>query len=68
MNDTRLSELREKYKDRDLMEELSWAIYGNHSGYVTKKDGEFINWLCDRAYREIKAKENAIKRQNKGQK
>ena len=60
MNDTRLAELREIYKDRDILEELSWAIYGDHSGYVTKKDGEFINWLCDRAYGEIKASKETL--------
>lgn len=54
MNDTRLAELREKYQDRNLMEELAWGTYANHSGYVSKANGEFINWLCNAAYRALK--------------
>ena len=54
MNDERLTELREKYKDRNLLEELGWGAYANHSGYQSKSNGEFINWLCNAAYRKIK--------------
>lgn len=54
MNDARLAELREKYQDRNLMEELAWGTYANHSGYVSKANGEFINWLCNAAYRALK--------------
>ncbi len=57
MNDTRLEELREKYKNRNLLEELAWGTYANHSGYTSKQNGEFINWLCNVAYRTIKATE-----------
>ena len=59
MNDTRLAELREKYKNRNLLEELAWGIYADHSGYTTKQSGEFLNWLCNMAYRAIKAKPTA---------
>lgn len=54
MNDERLEELKEKYKDRNIREELVWGCYAKHSGYISKQDGEFINWLCNRAITEIK--------------
>ena len=54
MNDARLAELREKYKNRSLLEELGWGTYANHSGYTSKQNGEFLNWLCNAAYRAIK--------------
>ena len=54
MNDDRLAELQEKYNDRDLLEELAWGIYWNHSGYTSKQDGEFLNWLCFKAYKVLK--------------
>ena len=54
MNDERLAELKEKYKDRSLLEELAWGIYANHSGYTSKQNGEFLNWLCMMAYKALK--------------
>lgn len=54
MNDERLAELKEKYKDRNLLEELAWGIYANHSGYTSKQDGEFLNWLCLMAHKALK--------------
>ena len=57
MNDTRLAELRVEFEERqgrDLMEELAWGTYADHSGFVSKANGEFINWLCDAAYRALK--------------
>lgn len=54
MNDERLAELKEKYKDRNLLEELVWGIYANHSGYTSKQNGEFLNWLCLMAYSTLK--------------
>ncbi len=59
MNDTRLAELREKYKNRNLLEELAWGIYADHSGYTTKQSGEFLNWLCNMAYRAVKGQQKA---------
>lgn len=56
MNDERLAELKEKYKDRNLLEELAWGIYADHSGYTSKQDGEFLNWLCLMAYKALKEK------------
>lgn len=56
MNDERLAELQEKYKDRNLLEELAWGIYANHSGYTHKQNGEFLNWLCLMAYKALKEK------------
>lgn len=54
MTDERLAELQEKYKNRNLFEELAWGIYANHSGYTPKQDGEFLNWLCLMAYKALK--------------
>lgn len=54
MNDERLAELKEKYKDRNLFEELEWGAYVNHSGYTSKQNGEFLNWLCMAAYKALK--------------
>ena len=52
--DDKLEYLREKYKDRNLLEELGWGAYNIHSGYLNKADADFLNWLCNAAYREIK--------------
>ena len=54
MNDDKLLELKEKYKNRNLMEELSWGAYYNHQGYTYKLQAEFLNWLCYTAYKRIK--------------
>ena len=54
MNDNRLAELKDKYKDRNLLEELAWGAYANHSGYTSKQNGEFLNWLCMSAYKALK--------------
>jgi hypothetical protein len=54
MNDERLAELQEKYKDRNLLEELAWGAYADHSGYISKQNGEFLNWLCMKAYKALK--------------
>ncbi len=59
MNDARLAELREKYKNRNLLEELAWGIYADHSGYTPKQSGEFLNWLCNMAYRAVKGQQKA---------
>lgn len=54
MTKERLEELRKKYHNRDLLKELSWAALATFVGYITKADGEFINWICSEAYEEIK--------------
>lgn len=54
MTDERLAELKEIYKDRNLLEELAWGAYADHSGYTYKQDGEFLNWLCMKAYKALK--------------
>lgn len=57
MNDERLAELRVEFEERQnrkLMEELIWGMYADHSGYMSKAYGEFINWLCNAAYRALK--------------
>lgn len=64
MNDERLEELRGKYKNRRLLEELNWGMYATHRGYTSKQNGEFLNWLCDSAYHEIKAKQHSVPMEN----
>ena len=54
MTDERLAELQEIYKDQNLLEELAWGAYADHSGYTYKQDGEFLNWLCLMAYKALK--------------
>lgn len=60
MNDTRLAELNKKYKKRNLLEELAWGVYANHSGYTSKSNGEFLNCLCLSAYKKLRAIQNVI--------
>jgi hypothetical protein len=57
MNNERLAELKAKYKNRNLLEELGWGAYANHSGYTPKQNGEFLNWLCLMAYKKIRESE-----------
>lgn len=59
MTTERLAELKEKYKDRKLLEELYWGMYADHSGYTSKQNGEFLNWLCLMAYTKIKETDQA---------
>ena len=59
MTDERLAELQEKYKDRNLFEELAWGAYADHSGYTSKQNGEFLNWLCMKAYKALKERQHS---------
>lgn len=54
MDSERMAELKKRHKDRNLIEELRWGMHADHSGYQRKSQGEFINWLCDMAYHQIK--------------
>ena len=48
------SSLKEKYKNRDLREELTWQA--NHlyeKEHFTKQDAEFIQWLAQEALNYI---------------
>ncbi len=47
--------LNEKYKNRNLKEELEWASVHILPGYLNKRDAQFIRWLCAFALKEIKA-------------
>lgn len=60
MNDERLAELQEKYKCRNLLVELYWGMYADHSGYTSKQNGEFLNWLCMRAYKALKERPHGV--------
>lgn len=64
MNDERLDQLREIYKNRKLLVELNWGRYANHNRYNRKLDAEFLNWLCDKSYHEIKSKQNSVPMEN----
>lgn len=39
-------ELMEKYKKRNLKEELSWAANYTRSGYMSKEYEEYYSWLA----------------------
>lgn len=54
MAEEKLMTLREQYKDRNLLEELSWGRRANFQGYMTREEANFINWLCDASYSMIK--------------
>lgn len=47
-------ELLEKYKDRSLKEELSWAAYYTRKGYMSAEYEDYYRWLALAAYIRIK--------------
>lgn len=47
-------ELLEKYKGRDLKQELSWVRYYTRRGYLSKEYEDYYSWLALAAYRRIK--------------
>ncbi len=50
--------LCEKYKNKNLREELEWASNHAQPGYLNKQDAQFVRWLCAAALEEIKAHDN----------
>lgn len=54
-------QLLEKYKDRNLMEELSWAANYTRKGYMTAEYEDYYSWLALAAYKRIKALEGGAK-------
>ena len=47
-------ELMQKYKSRNLMEELSWAANYTRKGYMSSEYEDYYSWLALAAYRRIK--------------
>lgn len=43
----------EKYKDRDLKEELAYTMNYVKSGYIRKDDVAYLRWLAFTAYKRI---------------
>lgn len=46
-------ELLEKYKSRDLKEELAWAADYTRKGYMTAEYEDYYRWLAIAAYMRI---------------
>lgn len=53
-------ELLQKYKNRNLKEELSWATYYTRKGYMSAEYEDYYRWLALAAYRRIKELEKQI--------
>lgn len=49
-----VDELIQKYKSRNLMEELSWAANYTRKGYMSAEYEDYYSWLALAAYRKIK--------------
>ena len=47
-------ELIEKYKNRNLKEELSWAACYTRKGYMSAEYEDYYRWLALAAYNRIK--------------
>ncbi len=48
------SELLEKYKNRNLKEELLWAAHYTRKGYMSDEFEDYYRWLALAAYNRIK--------------
>ena len=53
-------ELLEKYKRRNLKEELSWAASYTRKGYMSAEYEDYYRWLSLAAYIRIKALESKV--------
>ncbi len=58
MNNEKFKKLNEKYKDRNLLEELFCNAHAENDSYISKEDNDYLNWLCNNSYLAI---EKAIK-------
>ena len=47
-------ELLEKYKNRNLKEELLWAAHYTRKGYMSAEFEDYYRWLARAAYGRIK--------------
>lgn len=53
----RMEELCEKFKCRNLLEELGWYISYPPRGYIRKSETDLIQWVMYMAYKKIKEEE-----------
>lgn len=53
-------ELLQKYKKRNLKEELSWATYYTRRGYMSAEYEDYYRWLALAAYKRIKELEKKL--------
>ena len=51
---TGMDELADRYKDRNLREELEWAANYTNEGYMPKNNAEYYSWLAWAALQRIK--------------
>ena len=49
-----VGELLEKYKNRNLKEELLWASHYTRKGYMSAEFEDYYRWLALAAYNRIK--------------
>ena len=49
-----MKDLCEKFKNRNLLEELSWTANYPPKGYVNKANTDYYQWLAYMAYQTIK--------------
>lgn len=45
--------LEERYKNRDLKDELRWSSAYTHMGYLSRANSEYLRWLCWAALNRI---------------
>ena len=53
-----IEELVEKYKNRNVREELEWESKYFKAGYKTGPDADFMRWLCYAALQRIRELED----------
>ncbi len=53
-------ELLQKYKKRNLKEELSWATYYTRRGYMSAEYEDYYRWLALASYKRIKELEKKL--------
>ena len=58
--DERQKGLLEKYRDRNIKEELCWCMQYTKHGYMDKDEAEFYSWMCLKAYLYIKKLEQEL--------
>lgn len=58
--ETRAQRLLEKYKRRNLKEELCWAADYTRSGYMNKEYEDYYSWLALASYIRIKELEELV--------
>lgn len=49
-----MQELNEKFRNRNLLEELAWYANYPPKGYIRKADTDLIQWVMFNAYHMLK--------------